>query len=69
MIEIKMVCEECEYDFFGENQFIDSLDDDVCNDHICNDEWAHHKGYTKNTVFKEEIAKYIKKQFNIKESK
>jgi len=80
MIEIQMVCEECEYDFFGEDQFIDSLDDDVCNDHICNDEWAqskrvtriirsNHKGYTKNTVFKEEIEKYIKKQFNIKESK
>jgi hypothetical protein len=63
MIEIKMVCKDCDYDFFGTEQFIDNLDDDLCNDHICNDEWTHQKGYTKNTVFIEEIKKYIKKQW------
>ena len=62
MIEIKMVCEECDYDFFGTDKEIENLDDNLCNDHICNDTWAHHKGYTKNIVFKEEIENYIKKQ-------
>jgi len=48
MIEVKMVCEDCEYDFWGEEQFVEDLNDDMCNDHICNDDWSHKKGYTKN---------------------
>lgn len=63
MIEVKMVCEDCEYDFWGEEQFVEDLNDDMCNDHICNDDWSHKKGYTKNIIFKSEIKKYIKKQW------
>jgi len=68
MIEIMMVCGICDYDFGGVQQEIDSIDDDLCNEHYCCctencdiDMDVHTCGglpYTKNVIFTDEIKKY-----------
>ena len=72
MLEIMMVCDLCDYDFGGVEQEIDSIDDDLCNDHYCcctencDGEDVHECGDlppTKNVVFAEEIAKYKKTRY------
>ena len=58
MIEIKMVCEHCSYDFGGVEIEIDYLDGNGEEWFIESDERT-----SKNIVFKEEINKYILKSF------
>jgi hypothetical protein len=69
MIEIMMVCGLCDYDFGGAEQEIDSIDDDLCNEHYCcctencDGKDVHECGDlppTKNIVFADEIKKYKK---------
>jgi len=69
MIEIMMLCGLCGYDFGGVEQEIDSIDDDLCNEHYCcctkncDGEDVHECGDlppTKNIVFANEIEKYNK---------
>ena len=67
MIEIKMVCNKCEYDFGGvENAFhycYDGVDSNGEDRFIESDEIT-----TKNIIFKEEINKYILKSWSKNES-
>ena len=77
MIEIKMVCNKCKYDFGGVENEVDNLDDDECAFHYCYD-GVDSNGKdkfiesdeinTKNIIFKEEINKYILKSWSNNES-
>lgn len=72
MIEIKMVCEHCSYDFGGVEMEIDHLDDNECAFHYCYNGLDENgkeifiesdERTSKNKAFKEEINKYILKSF------
>ena len=68
MIEIKMVCEHCSYDFGGVEIEIDHINDNECGFHYCY-QGTNKNGKdvfiesdeikSRNIIFKEEIKKYM----------
>ena len=71
MLEIKMVCEHCSFDFAGIEIEIHFLDDDECAFHYCyngldkNGEEIFIESderISKNIIFKEEIYKLNNKE-------